>query len=360
MKRQLLAGMTALTLLLTPGCSSMLNRDFVDVTAHTTASPTTEGDPFTLRAESYQELVNALIYFINQGVETGTVRLYMDSESVEDDLEKACLEVSHEDALGAYAVEYIKYSVTPVVTYEQADVQITYRRTKEQISSIVSVTGTTAIRSELKSALASFAPEQVLRISYFDGDADYILELVREAYYATPAAALGMPQAEIHIYPDSGRQRIVEILLTYPLDAAELEQRQNLLEQKAQSLTHPLSSLEGDAAFLAAAKTVVNTNGRPSSGGSTAYDALLTGGADSEGLALAMALLCQTMDLSCQVVTGTLDGQPHFWNVVESDSGWRHMDLTVSSSSGQSFYTDQELSAKGYSWDTGTVPACGS
>lgn len=360
MKRQLLAGMTALTLLLTPGCSAMLNRDYVDVTTHNTTSPTTEGDPSTLRAESYQELVNALIYFINQGVETGTVRLYMDSESVEDDLEQACLEVSHEDALGAYAVEYIKYSVNSVVTYEQADVQIAYRRTKEQIASIVSVTGTTAIRSELKSALTDFAPEQVLRISYFDGDADYILELVREAYYAAPAAALGMPQAEIHIYPDSGRQRIVEILLTYPLDSAELGRRRDLLEQKAQSLTQPLSSLKGDAALLAAAKTVLNTGGYRTSGGSTAYDALLTGGANSEGLALAMALLCQTMNLSCQVVAGTLEGTPHFWNVVESESGWRHVDLTAFSSGTSSFCTDEEYAARGYSWDSGTVPACGS
>lgn len=360
MKRQLLAGMTALTLLLTPGCSAMLNRDYVDVTTHNTTSPTTEGDPSTLRAESYQELVNALIYFINQGVETGTVRLYMDSESVEDDLEQACLEVSHEDALGAYAVEYIKYSVNSVVTYEQADVQIAYRRTKEQIASIVSVTGTTAIRSELKSALTDFAPEQVLRISYFDGDADYILELVREAYYAAPAAALGMPQAEIHIYPDSGRQRIVEILLTYPLDSAELGQRRDLLEQKAQSLTHPLSSLKGDAALLAAAKTVLNAGGYRTSGGSTAYDALLAGGANSEGLALAMALLCQAMNLSCQVVSGTLEGEPHFWNVVESASGWRHVDLTAFSSGTSSFYTDDEYTARGYSWDSSTVPACGS
>ena len=353
MKRQLLAGVTALTLLATPGCSAMLNRDYVDVTAHNTTSPTTEGDPSTLRAESYQELVNALIYFINQGVETGTVRLYMDSDAVEGDLEAACLEVVQEDALGAYAVEYIKYSVSPVVTYHQADVQITYRRSKEQIASIVSVTGITAIRSELKSALTSFAPEQVLRISYFDGDADYILGLVREAYYDAPAAALGMPQAEVHIYPESGRQRIVEILLTYPLDTSVLNERRDQLEQESRRLTQPLSSLEGDAALLAAGKTVLNAGGYRPSGGNTAYDALLKGGADSEGLALAMSLLCQTMDLSCQVISGTLNGQPHFWNEVESSSGRRYVDLTSFSVSGQSLYTAEQLAAQGYAWDSG-------
>lgn len=359
MKRQLLAGMTALTLLLTPGCSVMLSRDYVDVSAHNITAPTDAGDPSTLRAESYQELVNALIYLINQGVETGAIRLYMDAESVEEELEAACLEVVQEDALGAYAVEYIKYSVSPVVTYHQADVQITYRRSKEQIASIASVTGITASRSELKSALTSFAPELVLRISYFDGDSDYIQELVREAYYDAPSAALGMPQAEVLIYPDSGRQRIVEILLTYPMSTAELEERRDLLEQEALRLSQPLASLKGDAALLAAGKTVLNAGGYRASGGNTAFDALLQGGADSEGLALAMALLCQDLGLSCQVVSGTLNGQPHFWNVTGDGSSLRYLDLTAFSASGQSLYTDAELAALGYAWDS-TFPAVGS
>lgn len=358
MKRQLLAGMTALTLLLTPGCSLMLSRDYVDVSAHNTTAPTAEGDPSILRAESYQELVNALIYLISQGVETGAIRLYMDTESMEKELEEACLEVQ-EDPLGAYAVEYIKYSVSPVVTYHQADVQITYRRSKEQIASIASVTGITAIRSELKSALTEFAPEQVLRISYFDGDEDYIQELVREAYYDALTAALGMPQAEVHIYPDSGRQRIVEILLTYPMETSELEKRQDLLEQEAARLSQPLSSLQGDAAFLAAGKAVLNAGGYRASGGSTAYDALLEGGADSEGLALAMTLLCEDLGLSCQVISGTLNGHSHFWNVVESSSGRRHVDLTTFATAGQSLWTDEEFSSLGYSWDS-TFPAGGS
>ena len=131
MKRQLLAGMTALTLLLNTGCSALLNRQYTYVTAHNITAPTAEDDPSILRAESYQELVNALIYFINQGAETGTIRLYMDSEAVETDLENACLEVVQEDALGAYAVEYIKYRVDSVVTYNQADVEIVYRRSRE-------------------------------------------------------------------------------------------------------------------------------------------------------------------------------------------------------------------------------------
>ena len=162
----------AASLLLT-GCSAMLERDYSHVTPHN-AAPTTEGDPSILRAESYQELVNALVYLVNLGAERGTIRLYTDSEDVEDFLSDACLEVVQEDPLGAYCVEFITYSVDPVVTFSQAEVDITYRRTREQVASIVQATGAAAIRSELGTALTSFAPERTLRIHYFEEDEAFI------------------------------------------------------------------------------------------------------------------------------------------------------------------------------------------
>lgn len=357
MKRRLLALATALALLLGTGCASLLDREYVHVTPHNT-TPTAEGDPSILRAESYQELVNALVYFITQGMETGSIRLYTDSEEVEADLENACLEVVQEDALGAYAVEFIKYSVNSVVTYHQADVQITYRRTKEQVASIVSATGTTAIRSELESALATFATERALRISYFSEDESYILDLMQDAYYANPSSALGIPQAEISIYPDSGRQRIVEILLSYPLELQALERRRDVLELEGDHLAQRLTQT-GDPLILAAAQSVLDAGGYDREGGSTAYHALLGGGANSEGLALAMSLLCQARGLECILVRGELDGVPHFWNVVNSQNGWRHLDLTVFSGQEEPLRADWQLEDGGYTWNTSAVPQCG-
>ena len=132
MKKRLFALLAASALLLA-GCSTLLERDLSQVDPHNTA-PTTEGDPSILRADSYQELVNALIYFVSGGVEEGTVRLYTDTENVEPYLSDACLEVVQEDPLGAYCVEFIKYTVDPVVTYFEAKLDITYRRTREQVA----------------------------------------------------------------------------------------------------------------------------------------------------------------------------------------------------------------------------------
>jgi len=335
----------------------MLERDYTYIAPHD-AAPTAEGDPSTLRADSYQELVNALVYFVGTGAEEGTIRLYIDSERVETDLEAACLEVVQEDPLGAYAVEFIKYKVSPVVSYSQADVQITYRRTREQVASIVQATGVTAIRSELEASLSSFAQERVLRIGYFDGDEDYIRELAHQAYYAAPITALGMPELEIVIYPDSGLQRIVEILLEYPLPPEELEHRKAALAEWFEDMARPLGAPTSDERIQTAAQAVMASGAYDPSGGSTAYDLMADGSADSEGLALAFTALCQTLELPCQVARGTLDGEAHCWNVVRTSGGWRHLDLTIPAEADRTLYTDPDMTELGYSWDTDLLPPC--
>ena len=351
-----LPALLALALVLT-GCSAMLERDYTSITPHN-AAPTTEGDPSTLRADSYQELVNALIYFVDNGVEEGTVRLYFDSEDVETDLEVACLEVVQEDPLGAYAVEFIKFRVTRVVTYAQADVYFTYRRTPEQVDSIVQATGVTAIREELEDTLASFSPECVLRISYFDGDEETIRSLAQEAYYHVPEAAFGMPELEIALYPETGRQRIVEVLLTYPDEPAQLEDQKEALARRLDELAAPLAGVEGDALILAAGRTLLSAAGYSPEGPSDAYGLLETGEGDSEGFALAYAALGERLGLSCRIAQGTWRGAPHFWNVVRTADGWRHLDLSATSGALPSLRTDPQMSEGGYQWEADSVPAC--
>lgn len=356
MKKKLLAGVLALSFFAT-GCSSLLERDYVDVTPHN-SNPTAEGDPSVLRAESYQELVNALIYFISQGVETGSIRLYGDSQDAEADLEAACLEVVQEDPLGAYAVDYIKYNINSIVTYDEAEVQITYRRSREQVASIISATGTTAIRSELAEAMAAFATERVLRISYFNEDYDYIQSLIRQAYLASPETALDYPSSDVAFYPENGRQRIVEILLRYQLEPEELERRKQDLSLASEEMAARLWGASEDEGLLEIRQAILDTASYDPAGGTTAYHALVQHQADSLGLALSMSLLCQHLEFSCQIVEGTLDGEVHCWNLVSTQEGWRHLDLTHPTQEGGPFLTDQQMVDGGYVWDQDAFPAC--
>ena len=333
MKRWLCGALAAL-MALTTGCSAILNRDYTSVTPHS-ATPQADGESNTIRVGSYQELVNALIYLISRGTEGGAIRFDggdSDETAIQQMLDEACLEVVQEDPLGAYAVEYIKYSVTPIVGSYEANVQM------------------------LSEALSEFSSEVVLRISYFEEDSEYIRQLMREAYLSNPASALDFPDAQITMYPETGQRRIVEVLLTYHQSRQTLESRRNSLQREADRLLTQAGVQEDVLSQLV--RLVRQTCSYQEGGGSTAYDALLEGTADSQGMALALALLCQRTQpaLSCTVVDGQWNGVSHLWNVVQTAGGYRHVDLTQPGE--PVFRTDQEMAAAGYTWDSERVPVC--
>ena len=352
--KQTIPALTLVGLLGLSGCSAMLERSWQVVTPHP-EHPVTADDADTLRAETYQDLVNDVLYFVKQGIESGSIRLVNYTRDVEADLNNACLEVAKDAPLGAYAVDYIEHDSTRVVEYYEARIRIGYRRTPEQIKSIKNVTGSGAIRQVLQDKLGRFAPEAVLQVAYFAEDEAYIASLIRQTYYDTPAAALGMPDYTVTLYPaDAGQERIVEILLTYPEPTEELRTKSQELLQAAGALLPSFQEEEGDAAARAVVR-LLRQKVRAGTG-PTAYDALIGGEADSEGMALAFQLLCQTAGLDSQVVQGTLDGMSRFWNVFAIAPGrYAHVDPSAGDAV---LLSDASMTALGYVWDQNTVPNC--
>ena len=348
MKKRVCAAALALCLCLS-GCASMLERSYTSSSAHADR-PTTAEDPSILRVENYRELVSAVLYLVSEGAEKGVIQLHDYTGTVESDLTAACLEVATEDPLGAYCVDYIKHEYTRVLSYYQATLDIHYRRTQEQVRSMVRVTGTGAIRTELRQALTQFSPEVVLRVAYFSEDEDFIAELIRQTYYDTPSAALGFPETEISLYPGSGRERVVEILLTYPEGADELRRKSEALADKVRELSieqEPLTILEPPADRVRRTVDRLWTCAAyASDGGATAYDALVTGVADDQGMALGYALL----DPSCQVVEGSRNGEPRFWIGLGLTGEELYLDPTEGTGT---LYTAQELFDQGFRWPGG-------
>ena len=325
------------------GCASMLERSYSSSTHHVDR-PTIAEDPSVLRVEDYRELVSAVLYLVSEGAQTGVIQLYDYSGPVEEDLPAACLEVTAQDPLGAYCVDYIKHEYTRVLSYYQATLDIHYRRTQEQVRSMVRVTGTGAIRTELRQALTRFAPEVVLRVAYFSEDADFIRDLIHQTYYEDPAFALGYPEAEISLYPDSGRERVVEILLTYPESADELLRKSEALARELENaeVGEPLSAAPAQEALRALwARAAYAPDG-----GSTAYDALVSGVADDQGMALGFALLAP----GSRVVEGSRRGEPRFWNSLEGERETLYLDPSEGTGA---LYTAGELFDQGYRWADG-------
>ncbi len=345
----------ALALLLS-GCASMLSREYISLEPHSQFSGG-DTDPFTLQAENYQSLVNAVLYLVSQGAEDGIIRLSNYARDVEGDLSAACLEVAQEDPLGAYAVDYIKYDYTRIVSYYEASLHISYRRAPEQIKSVVSVTGSSAIKSELHQVLAAFSSQAVLRVNYFTEDQDYITTLVRQAFYDTPEAVFGVPDFSIALYPETGDQRIVEIDLRYPEETEVLRGMREELLARADSMVSSAGGAE--QATLGGLFSLLRSAARQSDSEDirfgTAYAALVSGEGNHRGLAMALHLLCQRAGLSSMVVRGTRGDAPYFWTIVETEEGPRHAVPAWENGRG---LLDQDMTAAGCSWDTEFYPAC--
>lgn len=334
------------------GCSSLLERPYVMVEPHT-EQPVLSEDSSALQVETYSELVSAVLFLVSQGEESGTIQLIDYRGDVEEDLQRACLEVSEDDPLGAFAVDIITHSYTRVLTTYEASLTISYRRTREQIQSLRTVSSTSSIRQEVARALEEYRPEQALRVSYFTGDADTVVELIRQAYYDAPDSAMGMPQYSVALYPDSGTgvQRIVEMVFSYPAPVELMQTRRAQLQAQVAELAAslPTQQYEENARQFLLFYLLPTAVTYDPEGGSTAWDAIVGTGADSEGLALAFQVLAEELGVGSSLVIGELDSQPHFWNRLSSDGGTHYVDLTRNSSG--TTYSAQDLLSLGYVWD---------
>ena len=86
--------------LLLTGCSSLLENPYAVVEPHT-ERPATAEDSSAVQAGTYSELVNTVLFFVSQGTEKGLIQLTDDYDGdVEEDLNRACLEVAKDDPLG--------------------------------------------------------------------------------------------------------------------------------------------------------------------------------------------------------------------------------------------------------------------
>lgn len=382
MKRRSLALVLAAMLLLS-GCASMLETNFLDVQPHA-GSTTTEDDPSVPRAETYSALVEGIYSFVSQGSSRGTIHIanYVprDGSDLDQDLAAACDEIQNEDSLGAYSVDYIRYQTSYIVSYYEAELYISYRRTQGQVRGIRGVTGMSAVRDELESALTTFVPERVLRVSYFSRDEAYVRDLIEQLYYDNPLTAMGMPEVEVVIYPrreagESGSNyaRIIEVLFHYRTEQDTLRRQSRVAADRLRRVRTELEEFAGEEAAQAAlellqAETVYRPRDPtlPPENRDTVYAAMVEGEADSEGMALAYALYCRSVGVDCIVVSGTLDGLPHFWNIVTLPDGEnRHVDTTVPFHSELAeeepfLLHDADMVERGYIWDRTQYPACGN
>ena len=213
MKRNagVLAALAALCLL--TGCASLLERQYSTVEPHSSTFWESEAAG-TLRAESYQDVVNDVLLLIGQHTESATIRLYnfTDDMTVAETLEQATTEIQQETPMGAYAVEYITSTSRAQRGYYEISVQISYRRTEQQVQAVVNATSTEALASLLDAALTAGQTELAVRIGYWREEEDPALVESAVAQTREKHGLTESPAWTVTYYPASGPVGLIEFV----------------------------------------------------------------------------------------------------------------------------------------------------
>ena len=211
MRKKLIPLALALCLTLS-GCGNIVLERSYAVSAPHSAVYWENENADTLRADSYQDLVNALLLLLGEHSEEGTVRIYGNDEAAASMAEQACREVQEETALGAYLLEYISYTDAQEHGYYEMRVRLGYRRTAEEQETIITATSTEGLPDLLRlAAQEGLADRVAIRFGYFATDRDGLREMVR-AVQAEVEPGVEQPW-QVYFYPDTDDVGIVEVVL---------------------------------------------------------------------------------------------------------------------------------------------------
>lgn len=203
------------------GCERLLERSYVSFEPHSAVYRESD-DGGTLRADSYQDLVNALLLLLGDHAESGVVRLYSD-EDVSDYCDRACREVQQETALGAYLLDYITYSQKQERGFWELSLSFGYRRTAEQQAAILNATTTEAIPNLLREAAERREDRLCVRVSYFTTDAAGVEAMLASVQAEQPDGTWQQPWRAA-FYPNADAPELVELCLVYePGEFPEIE-----------------------------------------------------------------------------------------------------------------------------------------
>ena len=369
MKKRLLAlalcGMLPLS-----GCAAMLERSHETITTHVDYAVT--DDDSILRAESYQGLVSAMLYFVNEHRRGGTIRLYNYTGDVEADLANARDEVMLEDPLGAFSVYGFTYDFTRILTYYEVELRITYSRTAQQVSSLPEVTGLAGVRQELVRLVDGQEDSAAFLASYFSGDRELVEKLLGLACLSAPELFRhhDISATSISLYPEAGTRRVVEVKLDWSQSAAEVALEEKEYAQQLETAAAALleaSPPAGETYTVEELATIVRAagGGADPNGASLALSVLSGEPASDFGLLMAMEYLCQ----QCSIEVEPVNGPAGLWLIVSTPQGYRHLlpQVLYPSQAGEEpgleepalrLYTDQELADWGWEWDAALHPAC--
>lgn len=365
MKKILSCVLLAAMVMAMTGCASLFDTEYRNVWQYEAEASVGAEEPVGAPVSSitnYNSLKQAILQLVSERAESAELQFQNYDGSITQDISAACWEVKSSTALGAFAVDYISYDLSRIVSFYQGSIYITYKRSADQIAAVETVVNLSDMAQKLDEALRQNKTYLVLETTVASATADTVRDGLEQAYYSDPLACPVLPSMDVGIYPESGVSRIFEITLSYGVDGETLSSlRQELalaVDAMAQSVGAGGAVSVRDRVYDLG-QYVMDVCHLDETAGSTAWDALMSGTANSEGLAMALMAGCQAMGVDCSLVRGRLDGEDHAWNIVTIDGQSYHVDVSNWGAGEENvFLVSDDMLWGSYWWDTGVYPAC--
>lgn len=344
-----------LALLCLCGCS-WPEGSYVSITPHVVTPDQDSAD--TVQISTYSQLRNTLTDLVDAGSDHGLLTLVdYPEERIATDMQLAIEYVMEYYPIGAYAVENMEYEYGTGNGQSAISVDIVYRHGKAEMDRIQTVRGIGGARSAISTALFQCSDSILLQITNYE-TADFT-QITADFAAEYPQLVMQTPQVTYQVYPESGDIRVVELLFTYQTSRDSLRTMQASVARVFSSAQFYPTGDAADSVKFNQLYTFLTERFDYSFETSItpAYSLLCHGVGDSKAFAQVYAAMCRQSGLECLVVSGTRDGESHFWNIIGDGENYFHVDVMRSlQETGYQQRSDNEM--KGYVWDYSAYPAC--
>lgn len=347
--------MVLMLCLLLSGCSTWLDGSYYSIKPHEEKQEDSGSD--IVAVSSYSALCRALASMASNGTTNGVISVKNYNQLVvARDMLYAVEHVKKNDPIGAYAVEDMEFELGTNAGQPAIAVSISYYHDRTELQKIHRLADMAEAEQTIGEALDSCDSGLVLYVSRFQ-DLDYV-QWVEDYSSLHADRVMEMPQVAVNVYPETGTARVLELRFTYQNSRESLrtmqEQVEGILSQVVTDAGNKETEREMYKAALAALPkelTSRDTSITP------AYSLLLHGVGDSKAISSVYSSVCNRLELNCITVTGTYQGQPRSWNILQIDGAYFHTDLLRSLGEGDIRpMTDSQMT--GYVWDYFAYPVC--
>ena len=309
--------------------------------------------------QNYNALRRLVFNMVNNHIESEELVFSGYTGNVVSDVASVCNAVKTESSYGAYCVEYISYDLRQIVSSYEAVITISYLYTPEELQMMRTISDMDGFGALLVQALREEQPKLVVRVNNGVSDKAAVEDFMRHTVRNDPMAISYTPEMSVKVFDGNTSQKIYDVSIKYN-EERDNEKRLKDMAFVLKTAADGLKQERPDKTVLSAAEYLRDHCAYVTDGACTAYDALVAGSADSQGIACGFKALCDALGIECMVVSGRMDKQDHYWNIVKVHEDYYHMDATLFAERGGEstlFLRDADKQADCW-WNQSDYPDC--